>query len=144
MARYCSPLGICVKPNLKAVETEVQIGISFADFWQAYPKRVARKDALKAWSRINPSDYPKILRAVSLAKQTEQWQKDEGQYIPHAASYLRGERWEDELVVDIPKPINPSTDTTCCNIIAGVRCAKPSVGSNAARTKFYCRECGPL
>lgn len=73
--------------------------VSFDDFWSLWPRRLAKKDALKAWLRVRPVDHQKILRAVEAAKQTEQWQKDDGQFIPYPASWLNGERWDDELGV---------------------------------------------
>jgi len=34
---------------------------------------------------------------LSRWSKSEQWTKDNGQYIPHAATWLNGRRWEDEL-----------------------------------------------
>ena len=86
--------------NLKVVE-ETAAAVSFDDFWRVYPRRVARKDAMKAWARIKAAEYPKILGAVVRARCTDQWQRDDGRFIPYPASYLRGERWTDELEVEI-------------------------------------------
>jgi hypothetical protein len=30
-------------------------------------------------------------------KKSQQWVKDNGQFIPHASTWLNGKRWEDEL-----------------------------------------------
>ena len=38
-----------------------------------------------------------ILRAVEAQKKTKDWLKDGGQYVPHPASWLNGERWQDEI-----------------------------------------------
>jgi hypothetical protein len=75
--------------------------VSFADFWKAYPRRVARKDAEKAWHKIDAAEYPKILEAVGRQRKTEDWRRDGGRYIPYPASFLRGERWLDELEADL-------------------------------------------
>jgi hypothetical protein len=37
------------------------------------------------------------LDAVAEHKRSAQWSKDNGQYIPHAATWLNGKRWEDNL-----------------------------------------------
>ncbi len=74
---------------------------SFSDFWRAYPRRVARKDAEKAWAKVMPEDYPKIFAAVARARQTDDWRRESGKFIPFPASYLRGERWLDELESDL-------------------------------------------
>ena len=71
--------------------------LTFADFWRLYPRKVARKDAERAWSRIDASLYPKICAGVESHRQTDDWRRDGGRFIPYPATYLNGERWEDEL-----------------------------------------------
>ena len=70
----------------------------FDEFWRAYPKKKAKAAALKAWNRIKPNKelFEKILCAVELAKQSAQWKRDNGQYIPHPATWLNQGRWDDE------------------------------------------------
>lgn len=75
--------------------------ITFDDFYKAYPRRVARKDAEKAWGKIDPSLHNRIIEAIKLAKKTDDWRKEGGKFIPYPASYLRGERWDDELEADL-------------------------------------------
>lgn len=45
----------------------------FDKFWQAYPKKVSKKQAQKSWKKINPSLelFEKILKALEMVKQTE-------------------------------------------------------------------------
>ena len=74
--------------------------ISFEKFWLAYPKKKSKGDALKSWLKIKPDEQLQqtIIAAVLLAKtQDFDWQKDNGQFIPHASTYLNGKRWEDEI-----------------------------------------------
>jgi len=73
---------------------------TFENFWSAYPKKKSKGDALKAWLKINPDEQLQqtIIAAVLLATtQDFDWQKDGGQFIPHASTYLNGKRWEDEI-----------------------------------------------
>ena len=35
-------------------------------------------------------------KALEVQKQSQQWRKDGGQYIPMPATWLNGRRWEDE------------------------------------------------
>lgn len=72
--------------------------MDFQDFWDAYPRREAKKDALKAWSQLHPSDevITQMLEALSWQTQQDSWVRDDGQYIPLPASWIRGERWTDE------------------------------------------------
>lgn len=71
----------------------------FDKFWQAYPKKVSKKQAQKSWKKINPSLelFEKILKALEMVKQTEQWEKDNGKFIPYPATWLNQERWTDEI-----------------------------------------------
>lgn len=46
-----------------------------------------------------------LLTAISAAKETEQWRRDGGAYIPYPATWLRQERWDDEHEVQIDKPL---------------------------------------
>ena len=71
----------------------------FDKFWQAYPRKVSKKEAQKSWKKINPSLelFEKILKALEMVKQTEQWKKDNGKYVPYPATWLNQERWTDEI-----------------------------------------------
>ena len=71
---------------------------SFNDFWKAYPKKVSKANALKAWKKLKPNNdlVRKILYALEKQKKSSQWQKDNGQFIPYPATWLNGRRWEDE------------------------------------------------
>lgn len=73
----------------------------FTAFWSAYPRRVAKGEARRAWKQtasIRPP-LPDILAAIEAQKRTEQWRKDGGTYIPHPATWLRAERWDDETEI---------------------------------------------
>ena len=80
----------------------------FQEFWNVWPKRCAKADARKAWEQtkdIRP-ELTNLLNAVKAACKTEAWMKDGGKYIPHPATWLRGERWDDELEVKLPNVHN--------------------------------------
>jgi hypothetical protein len=71
----------------------------FAEFWQAYPKRVAKPDAFRAWAKLklHNGDFEKVMEALERYKLSEQWQRDNGQYVPHPATWLNKRRFDDEL-----------------------------------------------
>jgi hypothetical protein len=73
-------------------------GDGFNRFWKAYPKKVKKEASLKAWAKIGPDAelVEVILAAIGRHKQTRDWQKSDGEFIPHPASWLNGRRWEDE------------------------------------------------
>lgn len=73
--------------------------ILFDTFWQAYPKKIAKPKALLAWNKLKPTQdlLDKILNALQSQKQSENWIKDSGQFIPYPATYLNQYRWEDAV-----------------------------------------------
>jgi len=73
----------------------------FDKFWTAYPRRVGKRAAQAKWKtlKLNPL-LDQILRAVEAQKKTESWRKDNGQFIPHPATWLNRGSWDDEIDVD--------------------------------------------
>ena len=71
---------------------------AFARFWAAYPRKVSKETARKAFERIDPDEdlLNVMLEAIEKQKLSPQWQEDGGKYIPHPATWLNGKRWEDE------------------------------------------------
>ena len=68
----------------------------FDRFWNAYPRRQAKRDALKAWGKLKPTPelLATMLEAIEEQKRGRQWRDG---YIPLPATWIRGQRWEDEL-----------------------------------------------
>lgn len=78
---------------------EPESEITFADFWLLYPRREAKKDAMKAWATLGAQE--RLDACIALVD----WRRvfiarGAVQYIPLPASWIRGERWEDELPAD--------------------------------------------
>jgi hypothetical protein len=71
-------------------------------FWPMWPRKVAKAAALRAIKKLTPAPELRddILEAVDNQSQWPQWTKDRGQFIPHAATWITGRRWEDK----IPEP----------------------------------------
>ena len=78
----------------------------FTQFWAAYPRHTAKAEALKAFKKIDPDDelLLKMLSAIQQQRNSSQWTRDNGQYIPHPATWLNQRRWEDE---PMQKPVDP-------------------------------------
>lgn len=72
---------------------------SFAQFWEAYPKKKSKGQAEKSWLKLNPDEHltATILQAVLTAKNSDDWRRDLGKWIPHPASWLNAKGWLDEL-----------------------------------------------
>ena len=75
----------------------------FDEFWDAYPKKCSKPEAIRAFAKanVNRELLDTILADIRVKVKTHQWQKLNGLYIPHPASYLNNRRWEDE--VTLPK-----------------------------------------
>lgn len=76
-----------------------QGGNGFEVFWKAYPRKVGKGHARKAWQKLKPSKslIVDILAKIEAFKRTDQWTKENGQYIPYPATWLNQERWDDEI-----------------------------------------------
>ena len=71
----------------------------FDQFWNAYPRKVGKKAAQNSWKKIKPTAelFEKIMQSLEAAKHSAQWQRENGQYIPHPTTWLNQGRWDDEL-----------------------------------------------
>jgi len=70
----------------------------FTDFWKAYPRKVGKAVARKAWIKAKAKPpLDKILATVKDQCESDDWKRDGGQFIPHPATWINGERWADEL-----------------------------------------------
>jgi len=67
----------------------------FDMFWMTYPKKVGKEAARKAWLKVNPN-LTIVLQALSWQKESPQWFKNDGQFIPNPSTYLNQHRFEDE------------------------------------------------
>jgi len=67
-------------------------------FWQAYPRKMGKGAARKAWKKLKPDEalLAQMLKAIQFQQGSYQWNRDDGQYIPYPATWLNQERWEDE------------------------------------------------
>ncbi len=92
------PTGIpSVNPDKVSIDKNIYAHFSL--FWERYPKKLAKRDAEKAFAKIKPDEklFNLILEKLELYKQSEAWLKDGGQFIPYPATWLNGRRWEDEI-----------------------------------------------
>ncbi len=85
---------VCVRPFLER----------FNRFWKVYPRRQAKREAMEAFMRIDPDEamLEVITDAVTAMTYSEEWNREEGRFIPMPATYLAGRRWEDEETGALP------------------------------------------
>lgn len=94
-----------------------EIEVMFLEFWSIYPKKVDKKGAFRAFKHIPKlkEAFPGIIRALEIQKQSIQWSKDNGQYIPNPTTYIHQERWltvteKDELQAKIEETAKANID----------------------------------
>lgn len=119
-------------------------GGAFEKFWEAYPKKVGKQDARRSYERATKGKGPlfknNILKALEDQKQSDQWTRENGRFIPNPATWLNQGRWDDELEKPEPEtppepeyhPIQPMETCKCC-------------GSDDVEGKglyYICRSCG--
>jgi hypothetical protein len=87
----------------------------FEEFWKSFPKKASKGSALKAWNKLRPGKElrEKIMAAIERAKKSEQWNRENGRFIPYPATWLNAQGWEDEL-----EPQNKAKAQTTYNIEA--------------------------
>ena len=92
--------GLMVNENvIKTIPPKAADDERFETFWKTYPKKVGKKDAQRAWKKIKPDKdlFDRIIKAVTDWKDSDQWTKDGGQYIPNPATWLNRGSWDDEI-----------------------------------------------
>lgn len=80
----------------------------FDIFWELYPVKIDRPEAVRAWQRLQPDQTcrEQILDSLSHWKKCSRWQNEEGRYIPNAAAFLDKGYWQEmpsQGKPDIPK-----------------------------------------
>ena len=95
-------------PNRKKISVEIGSTASaddmvkrFSLFWSAYPKKVAKVAAQRAFKKIKATEDDKILKDIAKRK-LNGW--TDPQYIPNPTTYLNQRRWEDEVTETAEQP----------------------------------------
>lgn len=86
----------------------------FSIFWLQYPKKNNKNTAIRRWNRmkVTPDLYQKIMEGLKRAKNSQEWNKDGGAFIPYPSSWLNAGGWENEYrplqPTEPPKPKPPT------------------------------------
>lgn len=95
-----------VQPNRKSPLSPEQ-EVWFAQWWPEYWRHVSKKDARAAFGRhVRTAARFEQVMAATRAQRAEMLSRPENKR-PHAATWLNGERWEDETGIEAggPQPI---------------------------------------
>ena len=75
----------------KEIEDECLSGEGFDIFWKAYPLKLGKETARKAWDALGAEKTAKVLSGLYRWNRCVQWQQENGRYIPRAARFLEEE-----------------------------------------------------
>ena len=68
----------------------------FNDAWLAYPRKVGRGNAEKAWAKaIKKIDERQLCKLLS--QYIDSLVGKDSKFIPHLSTWLNGERWHDDI-----------------------------------------------
>ena len=74
---------------------------AFAEFWAAYPRKVGRHAAEKAWVALTKAnalpDINTLLAAIENQAVALDWTRDSGRFCPYPATWLNNRRWDDVI-----------------------------------------------
>ena len=90
------------KAKAKA-ESENQLLKNFELFWSAYPNKKSKKTAFEKFKRIDfkKTSFESIMISLEKQKQSDDWTKNGGQYVPMPQTWIFNERWADEIQVSV-------------------------------------------
>lgn len=78
--------------------SEVVVETPFDTFWREYPKKKSKGQARTAFDKaLKKTDFDTIMTALRALKETNQWTKNDGEFVPYPATWLNAEGWEDEV-----------------------------------------------
>lgn len=93
----------------------------FDEFWSLYPRRVAKRAAVKAWSKL--TDEEKAEAIATIGRHVDYWRQTDREIetIPHASTWLNQGRWEDELPNVVIKPSKNGVVSKLTGNVYGLR-----------------------
>ena len=82
--------------------------MTFAVFYGLYPRKMARKDAEKAWNKLTPDQQSECIEAMPNYLKYWKIKETAKDFIPYPATFLNQERWTDEIDIEpLKKPELP-------------------------------------
>ena len=102
------------KPENKPLKNLSEL---FEEFYKNYPNKKGKHRAFRWFKTHKPDEnlVAKMIRATNLQKQTFQWKKQNGKFIPHPATWLNGGSWENEIK---PEEIAHTSDKSVARFLA--------------------------
>jgi len=100
---------------------------TFDAFWSRYPRKVGKGAAQSRWRKLSPVERSAVM--VALPEHVARWRemRTETQFIPHPATWLSQQRWEDQLATDARREMSmPSAVRHAADLLARLENSAPS------------------
>lgn len=70
----------------------------FDALWAEYPKKRDKDQAARAFAKLRPDEALQalLIAAVRQQRDSAEWAKENGRFVPHLSTWLSRRRWEDE------------------------------------------------
>ena len=101
-------------PMDERVCERLKVSELFAKFWKAYPRKVGKIAAQRAFDKAIHTEktnaaaealLEKMCRVLAKQSESLDWKREDGRFIPYPATWLNAGRWEDEDAVagEVPR-----------------------------------------
>lgn len=82
----------------------------FDAFWKEYPRKIGKQAAQKIYMKVKPDHNlsERMIKAVQEQRQSEQWKKEGGRFIPNPATWLNRGQWDDVIEITETKETQTS------------------------------------
>ncbi len=99
----------------------------FESFWKQFPRKVAKKDAQKAWKTLRLDLEFDAVCALLQMRISEDWRKRSKEHIPYPAHFLRSESFElvEAIEDDVENPPLFRYAGIHLHHCAGFKCPEP-------------------
>ena len=68
----------------------------FNEFWESYPRKIARIAALKAWNKkVSRLESPAVMQGLYIWRLYWWHTQKDTEFIPHASTWINQERWRE-------------------------------------------------
>jgi len=85
-----------VNTNKQSNKQTNNYSVEFEEFWNLYPRKVAKKKAEESFKKaMKASDFKGILDGLN--KYLKFWSTKDADFVPHPTTWLNQHRWEDEI-----------------------------------------------
>lgn len=92
-----SQLSLSIKRSEFAARKLDDAPEEFGEFWRAYPRRISKEPARRAWSKMTPEERRDAITALNAHVKLWTEKQTEIKFIPHPSTWLRAKRWQDEV-----------------------------------------------